>query len=856
MPDNGRTLLGPGTTAALDTYGQSVAQHVAVARRYERGTIEAVTRLDNQRVTSAEVRVGSQTYTVPWNGAGARVGDVVEVSRGLGSAAAPDYRFERFVDSLVAYVYADDDASIPPPSWTGLVLTATMLINAAQQGAQVTLYILETAEAYGPAETEVRWRRSGVGANWRSMAVPNVGAVDAVLALILPELLEPEVSYDFQTRTRTISGSVSPYGTTLTQTILPGFTSPAQPAPFTLVPPGPSAIPYLDTSNNLELVIHYPPPSQPTTFDYWQTELALASGGPTSVTLKHYGSIGTYKVTTPTTYYIRYREASRYSSSGVAVVSPWMPGSGYSGPLVLGIAPERDVTPPNAPTDLGILFNGYVTQAGQTVQLVQTAWNGDNGSLNTYSYSADFDSFEIWMECTNQFLSSVPPQRTGRNALASFVNQMRPTYTYRMNVRAIDKIGNATAWTVGPSITVPASTVPTGTTTVVIERMGYNAAALRLTNTPTDLLQTPIAGFNLWSAPNGFGGSEVFRGFVPGTPNAGGASVSAFYVLNPVTSDPLPNPPNASGTQAMVGTQWAFRAVPVSTNGDLGSSSVYAVGAFTAVDGANLIVNSVHGNKITAGTITADKLNAAIALISQYIGLGAGAWLQTNAQEVVIDQTGIDVTGENLDFWAGPSPKTNWRGSVRGSTASGAPGAGNPGTGLTLRLYDGYLQAQSSVTSDAGWTLAPDGLKLYVSNWPAVAGYERYYSSAGIRDAAGTGLGAYKPIPPVAMTFGALGLNTDWLVAASYFSPAIPTSAGYTGFNVRGNVLAPAGTTFYVHPGVGYGITGGAVFTVPASGNLVWGPIIVGCVWGQAQFYIQCSGNMTSGGITMSGYFR
>lgn len=845
MPENGRTRLGPATTAALDSYATSVARNVAPARRSERGTIEAVTRLDNQRVVSAEVRVGSQTYTVPWNGAGARVGDVVELSRSLGSAAAPDYRFERFVDSLVAYVYADDDANIPAPTWTGLVLTATMLINAAQQGAQITLYIKETAEAYGPAETEVRWRRSGGGGYpWRSIAVPNVGAVDAVLTLILPELLEPETTYDFQTRTRTISGSVSPYGTTLTQTILPGFTSPAQPAPFTQVPPGSPTIPYLDVSGNLELIIHYPPPSQPTTFDYWQTELALAAGGPTSVTLKHYGSIGTYKVTTPTTYYIRYREVSKYTASGAAVVSPWMPGSGYSGPLVLGVAPERDVTPPNTPTDPGVTFNGYATQGGQTIQLVQTRWNGEDGSPTSYVYTSDFDSFEVWMECPAEPASSLYA-RTGRKATVSFTNQMRQGYTYRMNVRALDKIGNATPWTVGPSITVPVSTAPTGTTTVAIERMGYNAAALRLTNTPASALQTPIAGFNLWSAPNGYAGSELFRGFVPGTPNAGGASVSAFIVLNPVTSDPLPSPPGGT----MVGTQWAFRAVPVSANGDLGATSAWVAAAFTAIDGANLIVNSVHANKITTGTITADKLNSAMVMASQYIRLGAGAVFRTNADEVMVDSSGIDVTGENLDFWAGPSPKTNWRGTIKGTSTG-------PG-GLMLRSGNGVLQGQDDGNLNQGWTLGPYGLNLFntTNGFPGPSNYDRQYGTSGIRAADASGLGLYKPIGPAYFSFSALAANTDYTIQASYFSGVPTTGAYHIGWNIKGFVNATPGSRYYVFAHPGWGYDSGGSWVVPASGSLEWGPCIISVVWGANYIYLRCSGAMSSGGAWLQGYF-
>jgi len=223
---------------------------------------------------------------------------------------------------------------------------------------------------------------------------------------------------------------------------------------------------------------------------------------------------------------------------------------------------------------------------------------------------------------------------------------------------------------------------------------------------------------------------------------------------------------------------------------------------------------------------------------------------------VVIDQTGIDVTGENSDWWAGPTSKTNWRGSIRGSTASGAPGSGNPATGLTLRLYEGYLQAQSATTSDAGWTIDPAGIKLYASNWPAVNSYERYYSSAGIRKSDGAGIGSFFPIAPSYMSFGALGANTDWLCAASYFTPAIPTSAGYTGFNVKGFVNAPAGSRVYIYPSASWGLDAGGSWLVPASGSLEWGPCVIPCVWGNQQFYIRCTGNMSSGGIWMSGYFR
>ena len=153
--------LGPATRRAVGLFGAAVEAVTPRKRREETGTIVSVTRSDNERVIAARVRVGDQLVDVPWNGAGAREGDVVAVSRALGSAAAPDWKFERFADSLSAYPVADDNADIPPPLFVNPFVTTTMLTAAAQQGAQVTLHVTETPAAYGTESMEIRWRQVG-----------------------------------------------------------------------------------------------------------------------------------------------------------------------------------------------------------------------------------------------------------------------------------------------------------------------------------------------------------------------------------------------------------------------------------------------------------------------------------------------------------------------------------------------------------------------------------------------------------------------------------------------------------------------------------------------------------------------
>ena len=426
-------------------------------------------------------------------------------------------------------------------------------------------------------------------------------------------MLEPGAGYDFQARTRVVGGATSPYGDLLTRTLAPAVPAPSQPPPFVAAP----AVPSIDIGGDVELLIHYPPPNQPTTYDYWQTEIALASGGPTSWTLVHYGAIGAFKAPAAGAYYLRYREVSKYSSGGVRVASPWQPATGYQGPFTLAVGPGFDTTPPNPPTDLAVPFNGYVTLGGQTQQQTHFRWNGEVGVPQTYGYSEDFGRFELRIEGLTSAADTVF-QSTSRQAFFIATNLLRPTHQYRMAVRAWDTRGNATDWTLGPTFTVPAPAAPPGGTTVTIVAMGYNAAALRLAYTPASADEALPTGFSLHSAPWGFG-EPAAPTYVPAMQSGAGGAVSVFQVVNPVTTDPPPTPPGG----VLVGLEWAFRAEPVSAAGGIGGSSAWVHAPFTPVDGANLIVNSVHGNRVVANTIEVDRITATWTITGKTIQTAA-----------------------------------------------------------------------------------------------------------------------------------------------------------------------------------------------------------------------------------------
>lgn len=847
--------LGPATRRAVGQFGAAVEAVTPRKRREETGTIVSVTRAGNERVIAARVRVGDQLVDVPWNGAGAREGDVVMLSRALGSAAAPDWTFERFADSLSAYPVADDNADIPPPLFVNPFVTTTMLTAAAQQGAQVTVHLTETPAAYGPASIEVQWRRTGTGESWRRLVIADQAGVDAAIQAVLPELLEPGAAYDFRARTTTVGGATSPYGDLLTRTLDPAIPAPNQPPPFV----APPTVPYIDVSGNVEMVIHYPPPNQPTTYDYWQTEIATAAGGPTVYTLNHYGAIGNFKAPSAGSYFVRYREVSKYSSGGARVASPWQPLTGYAGPFALALGPGFDTTPPAPPTDLSVPVNTYVVVSGLSQQQVRFGWNGEGGVVNTYPYSADFSHFELRIEDLVD-LATVAFRATDRRATYTAVNELMPNRAHRMSVRAWDRTGNATAWTVGPTFTTPQPVAPSGATTLTIEAMGSNSAALRIAFAPATALQVAPVGFLLHSTPTGYLEPRPTTFIPAGVTDTNGA-VSVFHIVAPVTTDPPPSPPLPAGTK-LLGLSWTFWAEPVSALGGIGASSAQVAGVFTAIDGFNLIVNSVAAN----------RLESALLFVNQYIQLKGGAYIRSDDDHVrmeqtrfrvesatapatvyaTMDATGINVRGGMLILrddgnnvagvlMGGPSVPVGPLFRLDGGQLQIENYAGGAG-GLKMNRVDGY---QGSPTWGAGeWNTTPtfqygDVMKVQAPN-------------QGFRSA-----GRFVPIPASVSggSWSAAVANTDYVLTPSAISTYIPTG-GCLAWVIRGFFNAPAGTRLYLvsNPAAWSYESGGSIVVPPGAGAVDFGPWVISNV-GTNTIVARWTAATTGGQFWLTGFF-
>ena len=596
------------------------------------------------------------------------------------------------------------------------------------------------------------------------------------------------------------------------------------------------------------MVIHYPPPNQPTMYDYWQTEIATAAGGPTSWTLQHYGAIGNFKAPSPGSYYVRYREVSKYSSGGARVASPWQPASGYAGPFVLTAGPsgvDLDApATPGAPT----LSTAAGYRAGAFTIWVDATLGGyiappDLAGLR-YTLRDAVSLYQV-----ESFLPGQPAQFLG----------LKPATLYTASVAARDASGNMSPDGPNATIVTPAIVAPTGAPIVTVV-MGSNRAALTITWAGEPGIKA--IGFNVYGSPNISSEAATYLiGFAPAQVTTDGGKLMLIHVVAPVTTDPYSGVP-------LNGVSWGFAARVVSQDGVEGPRSVWFVGIFQPDNGQNLI----------AGSITGDKMNANVVLATQRMELAGSAYLHDTANNirakadgfyagwntfptnyVYLGAEGLRSVGEGSHYYVAGSGATGgsgWRGTAKATTYV-SPGAGP--TGLTIRAVDAKIAGQVEYANDIGWTLDNQALKFYDLDWPAAASYRMSYAIDGARrlyDGGRKRVGMFHPNYVAAgINLAGSAANTPYAIEPSYWYSQIPTS-GLVGCLIRGFINAPAGARFYASNWEDWLWENGGSIVVPAGATAVdFGPWIIPMNEARNSFRYTCSA-ACSGTMWISGYFR
>lgn len=588
----------------------------------------------------------------------------------------PEYEFVQVLASTnPAEGYLLIDANIPYPDFASPPFETYVTSTPGAIQATLVIRFVQVAEAHRPSGYKVSWRPAGT-TDWQDQHVLHRTG-DAIQVCQLSNALAPGSQVDVKLATEVNwAQRASPEGPVQTFDVAADDASPGSVTAIAVDTATPGLLNVtLAASVDSNLLLGY------------IYQVATSAGG-AGVQSTSYQPSRVNLPLAPGTYYV-----AAYPLSKSLVAGGRWPVSGFQGPYtVAALPPGADITPPPVPP--APLVEGEAWQGADYVLRAKLRVTPDPG----YEKPLDFAHFIVIIEHVDTGLvtehtidesagvldflptSGSPPAPSGVGLQLIFAAPNQRTYewpvafgSYRVRLVAVDRTENRSFPSPAAAVTIAAPDLPEGMANVTTEDRGLGIR-VRWARAEDAVM------YQLWRADDASGTNDATRG----EPTA---ALSYLDIL-------------AEGTDVEIpATTYYYKVQALNALGFGPLSPDWIPGTASGVSGRWLLFDSMSGNVIEVGTLTADRL-AAILTITQILktAVSGTRWEleghtgdgdQDQLRFYLLTTLAMMLNGTGLYFY-GAGGQTDFslarNGSNRGQLTMGALIVGTDGIGPFVQI--------------------------------------------------------------------------------------------------------------------------------------------------------------------------